>query len=223
MKKAYNKSGKVSKAESKEEIMRIILELEDDFGRTIALEDIWRLAKEKGLTKAETNEIMEGLKRSGEIYEPREEFISRTNRVKPLSFKEAEKLVKQRRTAADRTVCFRQGVGNVTIRDLPYVDDAYRFGSSATVALLDNFDNLLSIKTAKRLSAIINALSYDEFNALLKKEAPELYSSYNGRLTYTALRTLIDFRAGKLLEFGELIDNDKVIARLEKKVLENEK
>ncbi len=136
-----------------------------------------------------------------------------------LSFEQAEKLVKQRRAGfGSPKVCFRQGIGNVQPKDLPFVRDAYLLGSDETRALIDNFNSLLNIKTAKRLSAILKSLGCDELDALLKKEVPKLYSAYDGRLTYDALHTLIDFRTGKLLEFGELANIDPVIAKLEKKL-----
>ncbi|MEM3126878.1 MAG: minichromosome maintenance protein MCM, partial [Candidatus Woesearchaeota archaeon] len=58
-------------------IKEIIVELENKIGKTIPLEDVVAAAKEKGIDEAELEEIIERLKRSGDIFEPRRNFISR--------------------------------------------------------------------------------------------------------------------------------------------------
>ena len=55
----------------------IISELESTFGKTIPLEDILSSASERGIEEAEVEEIIERLKRSGDIFEPKRNFISR--------------------------------------------------------------------------------------------------------------------------------------------------
>jgi len=52
-------------------------QLEARFGKTIPVEDIISAAKEKGLVENDVMEILEKLKRSGDIYEPRKGFIQR--------------------------------------------------------------------------------------------------------------------------------------------------
>ncbi|MBI2141276.1 minichromosome maintenance protein MCM, partial [Candidatus Woesearchaeota archaeon] len=58
-------------------IKQILEELEQELGKTIPVEDVARLATEKGLSKSEVDEIIEKLKRSGDVYEPRYGFLSR--------------------------------------------------------------------------------------------------------------------------------------------------
>lgn len=55
----------------------IIHELEAKVGKTIQTEDIIKAAVEKDITEAEAEEILQKLKRSGDIFEPRRGFISR--------------------------------------------------------------------------------------------------------------------------------------------------
>ncbi|HME86962.1 MAG TPA: hypothetical protein VKE88_00960, partial [Candidatus Nanoarchaeia archaeon] len=55
----------------------IISELEAQIGKTIPIEDIAKLAKEKGIDESQTDELIERLKRDGDIFEPRHGFISR--------------------------------------------------------------------------------------------------------------------------------------------------
>ena len=58
-------------------IRDIIRDLEEQGGKTVPLEDIRKLAQEKGLTASEVEEIIEKLKRTGDIFEPRFGFLSR--------------------------------------------------------------------------------------------------------------------------------------------------
>lgn len=58
-------------------VKQILEELEGELGKTIPVEDVARIAIEKGLSKAEVDEIIEKLKRSGDVYEPRYGFLSR--------------------------------------------------------------------------------------------------------------------------------------------------
>ncbi|MBI2550012.1 minichromosome maintenance protein MCM, partial [Candidatus Woesearchaeota archaeon] len=58
-------------------IKQILDDLEKELGKTIPVEDVARIAVEKGLSKAEVDEIIERLKRVGDVYEPRYGFLSR--------------------------------------------------------------------------------------------------------------------------------------------------
>ncbi len=58
-------------------VKNIISELEKSLGKTIPMEDIIHLGKEKGFDEATINESIEKLKRSGDIYEPKRGFISK--------------------------------------------------------------------------------------------------------------------------------------------------
>lgn len=55
----------------------IIHELEAKVGKAIPIEDIIKTALEKEITEAESEEILQKLKRAGDIFEPRRGFISR--------------------------------------------------------------------------------------------------------------------------------------------------
>ena len=55
----------------------IIQDLEAQTGKTIPLKEIQRIAQERGLTSSEVEEIIEKLKRSGDIYEPRFGHLAR--------------------------------------------------------------------------------------------------------------------------------------------------
>jgi len=59
------------------QVREIITELEASLGKTIPLEDILRSASEKGIEESEVEEIIERLKRSGDIFEPKRNFISK--------------------------------------------------------------------------------------------------------------------------------------------------
>jgi len=58
-------------------IKEIIGELENKLGKTIPIDDIIKTAKEKGIEEDKTEEVIEKLKRSGDLYEPRHGLISR--------------------------------------------------------------------------------------------------------------------------------------------------
>ncbi|MBI2143352.1 minichromosome maintenance protein MCM [Candidatus Woesearchaeota archaeon] len=58
-------------------IKHILEELEEELGKTIPVEDVARLAVERGVSKTEVDEIIEKLKRAGDVYEPRYGFLSR--------------------------------------------------------------------------------------------------------------------------------------------------
>ena len=59
------------------QVKEIINDLENKLGKTIPLEDVMQAASEKGLTDAEIEEMIQKLKRSGDIFEPRRGFISK--------------------------------------------------------------------------------------------------------------------------------------------------
>src|SRR3989338_3673800 len=58
-------------------IREIIQELEAQIGKKIPLEDIQRLAQGKGVSSSDVDEIIERLKRSGDIFEPQFGFVAR--------------------------------------------------------------------------------------------------------------------------------------------------
>ena len=58
-------------------VKEIIKDLEGKLGKTIPLEDVIDGSKEKNLNEADVEEIIQKLKRSGDIFEPRRGFISR--------------------------------------------------------------------------------------------------------------------------------------------------
>ncbi len=58
-------------------IKQVLEELEGELGKTIPVEDVARLAVERGVSKTEVDEIIEKLKRAGDVYEPRYGFLSR--------------------------------------------------------------------------------------------------------------------------------------------------
>ena len=59
------------------QIKEIITDLENKLGKTIPLEDVVQAASEKGMSDAEVEEMIQKLKRSGDIFEPRRGFISK--------------------------------------------------------------------------------------------------------------------------------------------------
>ncbi len=85
MKKAQKKKDKTRNAElgnhSSQEKTQIVTqaieELEEWLGKTVPIEEVVKLSKEKGLTKREVNETLKELKSSGLVYEPRDEFLTR--------------------------------------------------------------------------------------------------------------------------------------------------
>jgi len=58
-------------------IKELIQELETRVGKTIPAEEIIKAAGEKDINEAEAEEILQKLKRAGDIFEPRRGFISR--------------------------------------------------------------------------------------------------------------------------------------------------
>jgi len=71
-------SGITSSARNKISIIKEILnELENQYGKAIPLEEIVNSAKEKGLNENEVEEIVDKLKRGGDIFEPRRGLIQR--------------------------------------------------------------------------------------------------------------------------------------------------
>jgi len=58
-------------------IKEIIQDLEMKVGKTIPVEDLIKAATEKDITETEAEEIIQKLKRAGDIFEPRRGFISR--------------------------------------------------------------------------------------------------------------------------------------------------
>ena len=58
-------------------IKEIITDLEDKVGKTIPIDDIIEEAKNKGIEEAKTEEVLEKLKRVGEVFEPRRGFLSK--------------------------------------------------------------------------------------------------------------------------------------------------
>ncbi len=58
-------------------IKEIINDLESKIGKTIPIEDITEGAKNKGIDSDKVDEIIERLKRSGDIFEPRHGFVSK--------------------------------------------------------------------------------------------------------------------------------------------------
>ncbi|MBD3304698.1 AAA domain-containing protein [Candidatus Woesearchaeota archaeon] len=59
------------------QIKEIITDLENKLGKTIPLEDVVQAATDKGVSEAEVEEMIQKLKRSGDIFEPRRGFISK--------------------------------------------------------------------------------------------------------------------------------------------------
>ena len=58
-------------------IKEIISELESKLGKTIPIDDIIEESKQKGIDEEKVEEVLEKLKRVGEIFEPRRGFISK--------------------------------------------------------------------------------------------------------------------------------------------------
>ncbi len=58
-------------------LKEVIAELEGQIGKAIPIEEITKLALERGIDEAKTDELIERLKRDGDIFEPRHGFISR--------------------------------------------------------------------------------------------------------------------------------------------------
>ena len=58
-------------------VKEIIIELEEKIGKIIPIDDIIKEAEQRGITADKVEEALERLKRSGDIFEPRVNFISR--------------------------------------------------------------------------------------------------------------------------------------------------
>ncbi|MEK6857418.1 MAG: hypothetical protein AABX39_02405, partial [Nanoarchaeota archaeon] len=58
-------------------IKEVINELEGKLGKIIPLEDVIKSASEKGMDEAEVEEMIQKLKRAGDIYEPKHGFVSK--------------------------------------------------------------------------------------------------------------------------------------------------
>lgn len=58
-------------------IKMIVIKLEKKIGKTIQTDDIIKEAEEKGIDSKKTQEIIERLKRSGDLFEPRRGFLQR--------------------------------------------------------------------------------------------------------------------------------------------------
>jgi replicative DNA helicase Mcm len=58
-------------------IKEIISDLENKLGKTIPIDDIIAESKEKGIEEDKVEEVLEKLKRVGEVFEPRRGFISK--------------------------------------------------------------------------------------------------------------------------------------------------
>jgi len=58
-------------------VKEIINDLENKLGKTIPLDDVEEIAKEKGLADSEISEVIDKLKRSGDIFEPKRGFIQK--------------------------------------------------------------------------------------------------------------------------------------------------
>ncbi|MBU0472327.1 MAG: AAA family ATPase, partial [Nanoarchaeota archaeon] len=58
-------------------IKEIINELENKVGKTIPIDDVMEEAKNKGIEEEKAEEVLEKLKRVGEVFEPRRGFLSK--------------------------------------------------------------------------------------------------------------------------------------------------
>ncbi len=58
-------------------VKEIINELEKELGKSIQIEDIIAVAQERGLDRSTVDEVLERLKREGDVFEPRKGFISK--------------------------------------------------------------------------------------------------------------------------------------------------
>ncbi len=58
-------------------IKEIITDLEGKLGKTVPIDDVIREATAKGLSESEIEDILQKLKKSGDIFEPRHGFVSR--------------------------------------------------------------------------------------------------------------------------------------------------
>lgn len=58
-------------------VKEILTELENDIGKIIPIEDVVKKAIEKGYEKEEIEEVIQKLRKSGDVYEPRRGFLSK--------------------------------------------------------------------------------------------------------------------------------------------------
>lgn len=58
-------------------VKEIITELEGKIGKTIPIDDVVAMAKEKGIDEEKVEEVLEKLKRTGDLFEPRSGFLSK--------------------------------------------------------------------------------------------------------------------------------------------------
>jgi replicative DNA helicase Mcm len=58
-------------------VKEIITELEEKVGKTIPIDDVVSAAREKGVEEAKVEEVLEKLKRIGDVFEPRHGFVSK--------------------------------------------------------------------------------------------------------------------------------------------------
>jgi replicative DNA helicase Mcm len=58
-------------------LKEVISELESQIGKAIPIEEITKLAKERGIDESQADELIERLKREGDLFEPRHGFVSR--------------------------------------------------------------------------------------------------------------------------------------------------
>ena len=58
-------------------VKEIIAELESSIGKTIPIDEVVRLAVEKGINEDKVEEAIEKLKRSGDVFEPRKGFVQK--------------------------------------------------------------------------------------------------------------------------------------------------
>jgi replicative DNA helicase Mcm len=58
-------------------VREIIIELENRIGKVIPIEEIMRLAVEKGIDESDVDSAIDRLRRSGDVFEPKRGFISR--------------------------------------------------------------------------------------------------------------------------------------------------
>ena len=55
----------------------LISELEAEHGKMIPVDDLLQKAEERGVSEEKVNEVLEKLKRAGDIFNPRHGFISK--------------------------------------------------------------------------------------------------------------------------------------------------
>ncbi len=55
----------------------IVHELENTFGKEVPIEEVVKMAEEKGIAREKADDVLERLKRSGDLFEPRRGFVTR--------------------------------------------------------------------------------------------------------------------------------------------------